>query len=151
MILSVLGNLVSQMNSNSTTYIFDTGWAEWLNADIDEFDATKGLVLYDSDSPIQLQLTLSGSKPLTFKPQLFFAFKSETEWTPEEHDENCITPALNAARELATRMENDNVNIDSVSITGDGVAIFNNKDVNISGVIFPFEIKLRNNPSICVS
>lgn len=151
MIYTVLNSNVSKMNSNGKDYILDVGWAEWLNKSLDEFDSTKGLVLYDSDSPFVLTTTNAGRVVETYKPSLFIAFKSELDWTPLEHDTNCVTPAIIAIKELIALLEKDNENVDSVSVVSDGIALFNQKDVNISGIMIQLQIELRNNPPICVA
>jgi len=151
MIYTVLNSNVAKMASNSKSYILDIGWAEWLNKSLDEFDATKGLVLFDSDSPFTLRTTNSGRVIETYKPSLFFAFISEFDWTPLQHDQNCVTPAIIASRELIALLEKDNENVESVSVVSDGIALFNQKDVNISGILIQFKIELRTNPPICVA
>ena len=150
MIFTVLDNIVQAMNSNGKSYVLDVGWAEWLNKSLDEFDATKGLVLFDSDSPFVLTTTQSGRILEVHKPSLFFAFKADLDWTPLQHDTNCVTPAIIAAKEMITRLEQDNTNVDSVSVASDGVALFNQKDVNISGILIQLQVELRVNPTICV-
>ena len=150
MIIGILDNLVNQMVSGGKSYLFDTGWSEWLNNSIDEFDSTKGLVLYDSDSPFTLRTTGSGRVVQIHRPNIFFAFKSEGDWSPLEQDNNCVTPSIFAARELIELMEKNNDDINSISVIGDGVILLNEKDVNISGILLQFNIELNVNNSICV-
>jgi hypothetical protein len=137
------------MNSGGHDYHFDYGKKGYLNLSQDE--ALFPGVLYDTQSPFELNPTQSGYIGEIYKPKLLFIFKSQGDWTPEQHDVNCITPAIAAAREFITRCQNATDLFDSIDVIGDGQQFINAFDVNGSGVIIEFKIKLRTNASVCVS
>lgn len=149
MIISVLSNIVSLMQSGGNSYHFDFGKKGVQNLIADE--KTFPGVIYDQESTMSLVPRQSGYIGEIYKPRLLILFKSELEWTPEQHDTNCITPAISAAREFISLCQNDDANIDEVNTSGDAVSVINIFDVNASGLLIQMEIKLRTNASVCVA
>jgi len=76
-------------------------------------------------------------------------YKSELEWTPKQHYDNCIEPAINAARQFISLCQASEL-IEEISV-GDGREFINLLDKNTSGIQFPFSIKLRVDKNVCVN
>lgn len=148
MIISVLKAIVGAMNSGGHDYHFDHGKKGFLNLVEDEADFPG--VLYDTLSTLGLNVTMSGYVGELEKPILSFLFKSELDWTHEQHEVNCLNPARLAIREFITLCQNSDSMIDSITIIGDATPLINVFDTNASGFLVPFEIKLKTELSICV-
>lgn len=149
MIISVLNTIVGDMNSGGKSYHFDYGQEGFLNLIEDEAEFPG--VLYNTRSVFDLFANQTGYISETYKPNMFFLFKSELEWTPEQHDVNCIQPAIKAAKEFVTRCQNANDLINSIVISPGAREHINLLDANASGIEINFEIQLKIEASICVT
>lgn len=149
MIISVLTTIVAAMDANGDSFHFDYGKKGYQNL-IEDEKLFPG-VLYDTDSPFELQIAQSGYIGEVYKPRLLFLYKSELDWKPVQHDTDAIIPAIAALRQFITRCQNADDLIDSINIIGDVTQHINLLDVNASGVIAQFEIKLKITASECVT
>jgi hypothetical protein len=74
-------------------------------------------------------------------------YKSELDWTPEQHDTNCIQLAEEKIREFLVYCQ-DNDNIEEITNIN-GLEFINLFDTNVSGKILNLTIKLHNTYSVC--
>jgi hypothetical protein len=103
------------------------------------------------DQPITTNYELSESNYTTasYPVKLLFLYKSEIDWTPEEHDTNCITPAESLIRAFVNTC-NNSVSIDSISSLS-SFEFINLLDCNLSGKSLDITIKLVNDYSVCAT
>jgi len=150
MIISIVEQLVTQLNVSSVTYGFGHGPQHWANLVNDEFDfgEFKGTCFLDQPITTEYQLTAGGYIGEFYNITIFFMLKSELDWTPEEHDEFCIEPANNAIRQFIAILQNANDIIDEVS-SPTSLEFINLLDVNVSGKSLTIKLKPRINASVC--
>ena len=119
MIISIVENLVNQLNVNGITFGFGHGAQYWANLLEDEFDfgEFQGLIYLDQPITTEYQLTAGGYIGEFYPITLFFMLKSELEWLPSEHDSECIEPANNAIRQFISICQSRNDLIDEVLAT----------------------------------
>ena len=103
------------------------------------------------DQPIttNYNLTDSGYTIASYPVKLLFLYKSEIDWTPTEHDTNCISPAELKIRDFINRC-NSNASIDEISAMS-SFEFINLLDCNLSGKSLDITIQLNNTYSICIS
>jgi len=147
MIISVLNTLVSGMTSGTDTFTFGFGPEWFANLDLDEADFP--IVFLDQPVPIEFQAAQSGYIGETYPITLFFMYKAELDYTPTEHDSNCIEPARLAIRQFISVLQDSDL-IDEVDVNGDALEFTNLLDVAVSGISIPLSIKLNINASVCI-
>lgn len=146
MIISILNTLVSGMTSSTDKFTFGYG-ADWFaNLDLDE--ATFPVVYLDQPVTNDYQLTAGNYIGEIYPITLFFMYKSELDYTPQQHDVNCITPANNAIRQFISVCQDSEL-IDEVS-DASGNEFTNLLDVNVSGKSLSITLKPRINASACI-
>lgn len=145
--IGTLEHIVSQMNINSDTFTFEYGKRGYINVLEDEL--LLPAVIYDTESIFNLTPSQSGFIGEGGRAILSFMYKSELEWTPKQHYDNCIEPAINAARQFISLCQASEL-IEEISV-GDGREFINLLDKNTSGIQFPFSIKLRVDKNVCVN
>jgi len=144
--IGTLQHIVSQMSINSDTFTFEYGKRGYINVLEDEL--LLPAVIYDTESIFNLTPSQSGFIGEGGRAILSFMYKSELEWTPKQHYDNCIEPAINAARQFISLCQASEL-IEEISV-GDGREFINLLDKNTSGIQFPFSIKLRVDKNVCV-
>lgn len=151
MIISIVENLVNQLNVNGITFGFGHGAQYWANLLEDEFDfgEFQGLIYLDQPITTEYQLTAGGYIGEFYPITLFFMLKSELEWLPTEHDTECIEPANNAIRQFISICQDRNDLIDEV-LDASALEFINLLDVNVSGKTLTIKLKPRINASVCV-
>jgi len=151
MIISIVEQLVNQLNSNGVVFGFGHGAQYWANLLNDEFDFGEFQALVYLDQPIttEYQLTAGGYIGEFYPITLFFMFKSELEWLPSEHDSECIEPANDAIRQFISICQSRNDLIDEVSDPS-ALEFINLLDVNVSGKSLSIKLKPRINKGVCV-
>jgi len=151
MIISIIEQLVNQLNVNGVTFGFGFGPSHWANLLEDEFDFGdfKALVFLDQPITTDYQLTAGGFIGEFYPITLFFMFKSELDFTPTEHDVNCIEPANNAIRQFISICQSRNDLISEVSDPS-ALEFVNLLDVNVSGKSLSIKLKPEINASVCV-
>lgn len=102
------------------------------------------------DQPITTNYNLSesGYTVASYPIKMMLMYKSELDWTPIQHDTNCITPAEAKLREFINR-SNNHTSIESITAIS-SIEFINLLDVNVSGVSLDITLTLRNNYSVCV-
>jgi hypothetical protein len=151
MIISIIENLVNQLNVNGVTFGFGHGASYWANLLNDEFDFGdfKAIIYLDQPITTEYQLTAGGYIGEFYPITLFFMFKSELEWLPSEHDSECIEPANNAIRQFLSICQSRTDLIDEVS-DPTALEFINLLDVNVSGKSLSVKLKPRINSGVCV-
>jgi len=146
-VIGVISNIVLQMTANSDTFTLEYGKRGYINVLEDEL--LLPAVIYDTESVFNLNPIQSGFIGESGRPILSFMYKSELDWTPEQHYTNCILPAINAARQFISLCQASNL-IDEISV-GDGREFINLLDKNTSGIQFPFTIRLYVDKTVCAT
>jgi len=151
MIISIVEQLVNQLNVNGVTFGFGHGASYWANLLNDEFDFGEFQAIVYLDQPIttEYQLTAGGYIGEFYPITLFFMFKSELEWLPAEHDSECIEPANNSIRQFLSICQSRTDLIDEVS-DPTALEFINLLDVNVSGKSLSVKLKPRINSGVCV-
>lgn len=146
--IGTLTNIVAQLTANGDTFLFDYGKKGYANLAVDE--NTQPFVIYDTESSLGLDVHQSGFIGESGSAFLGFFYKSELDWTPKQHYDNCILPAINAVRQFISLCQASDL-INSISISGKGKEQINLFNVNASGVTFTFEIELNVDKTVCAS
>ncbi len=150
MIISIVEALVNQLDVNGVKYAFNHGQQHWANLVNDEFDFgdEQGVVFLDQPITTEYQLTQGGYIGEFYPITLFFMLKSELEYTPQEHEVNCIEPANNAIRQFISICQSSDL-IDEI-LNPTALEFTNLLDVNVSGKSLSIKIKPRINASVCI-
>ena len=158
MIIDICGACVAQLDvpvtiggeTKNLKFGFGHGPQHWANLKNDEFDFGKfdGIAFLDQPITTEYQLTAGGYIGEFYPITLFFMMKSELDWTPEQHEENCIDPCNNAIRQFISICQDRNDLIDEVS-NATALEFINLLNVNVSGKSLNINIKPRINASVC--
>ncbi len=150
MITTIVKNIVEAMQTGSepytTTYRFVLGTKSWLNSIADEKEFPAIAIV----TPIvdKGKNTASGYKPRKYPLKMLFIFKSELDWSAEQHDQNCIQPARIAVDKFIDDIS-QNEFVDKVGEDFEEIEVINAFNVNVSGVWLSLDITLKNTNSIC--
>jgi len=142
MIISIIESIANDMSLG-----FYHGRTDFQNLIADE----QGYPALYLDQPIttNYNLSQSGYTSATSPVSILFLYKSELDWTPQQHDINCIQPAEAKLREFINRCE-ANPAIDSVSaITA--TEFINLFDANTSGKTLNVTLQVNNQYSVCAN
>jgi hypothetical protein len=145
-IKQLISDKVALMSANNESYSFLHSDKDWQNLNADE----ELLPAVYMDMPIRYRTSTSvtGYKEKTYILMLLFLFKSELDYTPEQQEE-AMTKAENAQTEFEILLDNDPDNI-SKWTAGECYQVLNLFDCNMSGVVMPLEISIRNTDSVCI-
>ena len=151
MIISVVEQLVAQLDVNGVKYAFNHGQQHWSNLVNDEFDFndTQGVVFLDQPITTEYQLTSGGYIGEFYPVTLFFMLKNELEYTPQEHEANRIEPANDAIRQFISICKTRGDLVDEISNVS-SYEFTNLLDVNVSGKSLSIKIKPNITKSVCV-
>lgn len=140
MIITVIEDIASYLSLS-----FYHGRDDFQNLNADE-ESLPALYL---DTPLRNSYAIAQSGYIsdTFDVSLVFMYKSELDWTPEQHDTNCIQLAEEKIREFLVYCQ-DNDNIEEITNIN-GLEFINLFDTNVSGKILNLTIKLYNTYSVC--
>lgn len=142
MIISIIESIASDMGIE-----FYFGRDDFQNLIADE--QTLPAIYLDQPITNDYNLNQSGYMSATYPIKLLFLYKSELDYTPTQHDTNCIQPAESKIREFINRIQlNDSV--DSVSNLK-AYEFINLFDCNVSGKGLDITIQINNTYSTCVS
>ena len=159
MIISIVEQLVAQLDvpaninavESNITFGFNHGGSHWQNLLNDEYDFGDfdGVVFLDQPITTEYQLTAGGYIGEFYPVTLFFMMKSELEYTPQEHEANCIEPANDAVRQFISICQSRGDLVDEIS-DPTALEFTNLLDVNVSGKSLSIKIKPYINKSVCV-
>ena len=159
MIISIVEQLVAQLDvpaninavESNIKFGFNHGASHWQNLLNDEYDFGDfdGVVFLDQPITTEYQLTAGGYIGEFYPVTLFFMMKSELDWTPQEHEANCIDPTNNAVRQFISICQSRTDLVDEIT-TPTALEFVNLLDVNVSGKSLSIKIKPYINKSVCV-
>ena len=140
MIISIVNEIVTDMSLP-----FYHGTTQFQNLIADE--QTLPAIYLDQPITANYNLSQSGYTSATYPINVLFLFKSELDWTPEQHDTNCIQLAETKIREFINRCE-ANPAFDSVSNIS-STEFINLFDCNVSGKTLSLTLQVNNQYSVC--
>jgi hypothetical protein len=151
MIISVVEQLVAQLDVAGIKYGFGHGASHWANLVNDEYEfgGTQGMVFLDQPITTEYQLTSGGYIGEFYPITLFFMLKSELDWTPQEHEENCIDLANDAIRQFISICQSRTDLVFEV-LNPTALEFINLLDVNVSGKSLSIKIKPQITKGVCV-
>jgi len=141
MIISIIEQIASDMSME-----FYFGREDFQNLIADE--QTLPAIYLDQPITAKYNLSQSGYMSATYPVKIMFLYKSELDYTPTEHDTNCIQPAELKIREFINRLQSS-TSVDSIANI-DSYEFINLFDVNVSGKGLNIEIQINNDYSTCV-
>lgn len=145
--ITIVSDIVGSMDANGDTFKFAHGEADFnnLQADEEQFPA----VYLDEPLTFTLPIPKSGYIGEIYILRLLFLYKSQLDWTPEQHNVNAIVPATQAARQFISMLQKS-IFIDEVfNDPASAVAFINLFDVNVSGITLTIKVKKNVVKSVC--
>jgi hypothetical protein len=140
MIISIVNEIVTDMSLP-----FYHGSAQFQNLIADE--QTLPAIYLDQPITANYNLSQSGYTSATYPINVLFLFKSELDWTPEQHDTNCIQLAEAKIREFINRCE-ANPAFDLITNIS-STEFINLFDCNVSGKTLSLTLQVNNQYSVC--
>jgi hypothetical protein len=145
-IKQLISDKVALMDANNESYSFLHSEKDWQNLNGDE--AILPAVYLDMPIKYRTKTSVTGYKEKTYILMLLFLFKSELDDEPSQQEQTFLK-AENAQQQFEIILDNDADNI-STWTSGECMQVLNLFDCNMSGVLMPLEITLRNNDSVCL-
>ena len=145
MIKQWVGDIVQLLSVNSQSFNYSFGENFWNNLHADE--ATFPIVYLEERIENDFLVENSGVIQEVYPLKLLFLFKTEMDFTPEQHDVQ-IQKARDGARQFINYIGND-TNVQSLKSVK-GYEIKNVFDANASGVILTFTVQFYNSSSNCL-
>ena len=145
-IKQLISDKVALMDANNESYSFLHSEKDWQNLNGDE--AILPAVYLDMPIKYRTKTSVTGYKEKTYVLMLLFLFKSELDDEPSQQEQTFLK-AENAQQQFEIILDNDADNISSWT-SGECMQVLNLFDCNMSGVLMPLEITLRNNDSVCL-
>lgn len=150
MIISIIQSVVSQMKHNDVSLPdLVVGGKSFQNAIADNKNFKNGFVTLVTPIASTGRNERSGYKPRKFPLEMMFLFKSQLDWTPLQHDQNCIQPARVLVDQFIERLTQSEY-VDEVDQNFSELDVINVFDVNASGIILKLTVKPYNRKSICL-
>jgi hypothetical protein len=140
MIISIVNEIVTDMSLP-----FYHGTTQFQNLIADE--QTLPAIYLDQPITANYNLSQSGYTSATYPINVLFLFKSELDWTPEQHDTNCIQLAEAKIREFINRCE-ANPAFDLITNIS-STEFINLFDCNVSGKTLSLTLQVNNQYSVC--
>lgn len=145
-IKQLISDKVALMDANNESYSFLHSEKDWQNLNADE--EILPAVYLDMPIKYRTKTSVTGYKEKTYVLMLLFLFKSELDDEPSQQEQTFLK-AENAQQQFEIILDNDADNISSWT-SGECMQVLNLFDCNMSGVLMPLEITLRNNDSVCL-
>lgn len=145
-IKQLISDKVALMDANNESYSFLHSEKDWQNLNADE--EILPAVYLDMPIKYRTKTSVTGYKEKTYILMLLFLFKSELDDEPSQQEQTFLK-AENAQQQFEIILDNDADNI-STWTSGECMQVLNLFDCNMSGVLMPLEITLRNNDSVCL-
>lgn len=150
MIISIIQSVVSQMKYNDVSLPdLVVGGKSFQNAISDNKNFSNGFITLVTPIASTGRNEKSGYKPRKFPLEMMFLFKSKLDWTPLQHDQNCIQPARVLVDQFIERLSQSEY-VDELDQAFSELEVINVFDVNASGIILKVTIKPFNVKSICL-
>ena len=149
MIITVCSSVVSQMKYEGVSIpAMMYGQKSFQNKVLDEQSFENSLMFLDGPIQSNVIMSQSGLIEREYPIRMYFMFKSQPDWSPLEHDQNCIQPARLLVNQFITRLQ-ENENVDSVRSASE-VEFINLFDVNVSGIVLSITVKLNYTNTLCL-
>lgn len=149
MIITVCSSVVSQMKYEGESIpAMQYGQRSFQNKVLDDQDFKKSLMFLDGPIQSNVLLSQSGLIEREYPIRMYFMFKSQPDWSPLQHDQNCIQPARLLVNQFITRMQ-ENQNVQSVRSASE-IEFHNLFDVNVSGIVLSLTVKLNYTNTLCL-
>ncbi len=140
-----IGDKVALISTHNYTYGYgDKGWQ---NLEADEV-TPKGVVYLHTPIKNRLIINPGGAKDRSYDLIMMFLFKSQLDWTPEQHD-GSIQLARNGVMNFINLLDADSRIIKELSNIVE-TETENEFDVNATGIILTFTIQPKNFDSFCL-
>jgi len=156
MIISVVEALVAQLDVDGVKFGFNHGPSHWQNLELDEynfgyydFSGEKAIAYLDQPITNDYQLTAGGYIGEFYPVDILFMYKSEFDWTPQQHEANCIDPANNAIRQFISICQSRTDLVFEI-LNPTALEFTNLRNVNVSGKSLSIRIKPVINKAVCV-
>lgn len=151
MIITALTTTVAALNLTPALPALSHGSRSWSNYIAD--DKLHKFVHLDSPIADNIDLLQSGAIIRNYPVVLLFLWKSEIDWTPQQHDVKCIQPARLAVNKFLSLCQTitDSTGeklFDEVKDAKE-MEIINIFDANFSGIMLSVTLKPRYFTSIC--
>ena len=151
-----IGDKVALITSSPFTYGYgDKGWQ---NLDADELEFTapvevdevlnKGHVYLDMPITNKIIIEAGGAKVRAYNLNMIFMFKSNIDWTPQEH-EQLIKFARSGVMNFINLLDADNRIIKELSEINE-LEFMNMFDVNSTGIALTLKLTPKNFDSFCL-
>lgn len=149
MIITVCSTVVSEMKYNGKSIpALLYGQKSFQNKVLDEQSFVDSLMFLDGPIQSNVLMAQSGLIEREYPIRMYFMFKSQPDWTPLQHDQNCIQPARLLVNQFITRMQ-ENENVQSVRSASE-IEFINLFDVNVSGIVLSLTVKLNYTNTLCL-
>jgi hypothetical protein len=156
MIKAVLKTLVSKMNANGDSFDFLLGLKGIQNLRADEL--TLPVVLFDMPIKSRPSIKAGGAFKREYILVALFMYKSQTDSDSTDLDEGSndsgdydyYTKAAEAERNFILLLDAEKDLIESWSV-GDDYQIPHHFDAELSGIVLPFRVVLRNFDPVCLT
>lgn len=146
-IKELIGDFVTSLQYNGNFIRYDYGDKGWQNLMSDEKNFKNAVVFFDTPLTNDFLLFQSGLIQDQYFVKLLVMLKSEQEWTPTQHNDNCIIPCRTISKKLLYKIMSSK-EVKSIS-NAKGVEFTNLFDVNCSGLFLTFNIIPYSTESNC--
>lgn len=145
-IKQLISDKVALMDANGDSFSFLHSEKDWQNLNADE--EILPAVYLDMPIKYRTKTSLTGYKEKTYILMILFLYKSELDDSPEQQEQTFVK-AENSQQQFEMLLDDDSDNIVSY-VAGECIQVLNLFDCNMSGVLMPLEITLRNTDSVCL-
>lgn len=145
-IKQLISNKVALMDANGDSFSFLHSEKDWQNLNADE--EILPAVYLDMPIKYRTKTSLTGYKEKTYILMILFLYKSELDDSPEQQEQTFVK-AENSQQQFEMLLDDDSDNVVSY-VAGECMQVLNLFDCNMSGVLMPLEITLRNTDSVCL-
>lgn len=145
-IKQLISDKVALMDANGDSFSFLHSEKDWQNLNADE--EILPAVYLDMPIKYRTKTSLTGYKEKTYILMLLFLYKSELDDSPEQQEQTFVK-AENSQQQFEMLLDDDSDNIVNY-VAGECMQVLNLFDCNMSGVLMPLEITLRNTDSVCL-
>jgi hypothetical protein len=149
MIITVCTSVVAQMKYNGKNIPqLLYGQKSFQNKILDEQSFVDSVLFLDSPIQANVLMSQSGLIEREYPIRVYFMFKSQPDWSPLEHDQNCIQHARLLVNQFITRLQ-ENENVQTVRNASE-IEFINLFDVNVSGIVLSLTVKLNYTNTLCL-
>lgn len=154
--ISTLLKSISETLSMANVFVYGKkGFQNLISDEALSLNETNCLVFLSEPITSDDNFTQGGAVDVNYKINMIFAQKSNLDWTFEQH-EVCVLAMRNLSREFGLRIlaatnAEDNSKMFKAITNANRMNVHNMFDVNLTGVLFSFNIQPFDDSSICIS